>query len=41
MKIVENSWHIAVSDVKDFIARLEDEIAVKNISTGNFMGFLA
>jgi SpoVK/Ycf46/Vps4 family AAA+-type ATPase len=30
-----------ISDVKDFIARLEDEIAVKNVSSGNVMGFLA
>ena len=30
-----------ITDVKDFIQRLEDEIAVKNVSTGNVMGFLA
>jgi len=30
-----------ISDVKDFIQRLEDEIAVKNVSSGNVMGFLA
>jgi len=30
-----------ITDVKDFIQRLEDEIAVKNMSTGNVMGFLA
>ena len=30
-----------ITDVKDFIQRLEDEIAIKNVSTGNVMGFLA
>ena len=30
-----------ITDVKDFIQRLEDEIAVKNVSTGKVMGFLA
>ena len=30
-----------ITDVKDFIQRLEDEIAVKNISSGNVMGFLS
>jgi len=30
-----------ITDVKDFIQRLEDEIAVKNVSSGNVMGFLA
>ena len=30
-----------IRDVKDFIQRLEDEIAVKNVSNGNVMGFLA
>ncbi|QOP45878.1 AAA family ATPase [Sulfurimonas paralvinellae] len=30
-----------ITDVKDFIQRLEDEIAVKNVSNGNVMGFLA
>jgi len=30
-----------IRDVKDFIQRLEDEIAVKNVSSGNIMGFLA
>jgi len=30
-----------ITDVKDFIQRLEDEIAVKNISSGNIMGFLS
>jgi hypothetical protein len=30
-----------IHDIKDFIARLEDEIAVKNVSIGNVMGFLA
>jgi SpoVK/Ycf46/Vps4 family AAA+-type ATPase len=30
-----------VSNVKDFIVRLEDEIAIKNESTGKVMGFLA
>ena len=30
-----------ISNVKDFIQRLEDEVAVKNMSTGNVMGFLA
>ena len=30
-----------ISNVKDFIQRLEDEIAVKNVSSGNIMGFLA
>ena len=29
-----------ISNVKDFIQRLEDEIAVKNVSSGNIMGFL-
>jgi len=29
-----------ITDVKDFIQRLEDEIAVKNVSSGNVMGFL-
>ena len=29
-----------ILNVKDFIARLEDEISVKNISTGNVMGFI-
>jgi len=29
-----------ISNTKDFITRLEDEIAVKNISTGKTMGFL-
>jgi len=30
-----------ITDVKDFIQRLEDEIAVKNVSSGNVMGFLS
>ena len=30
-----------ITDVKDFIQRLEDEIAVKNVSSENVMGFLA
>ena len=30
-----------IRDVKDFIKRLEDEIAVKNASNGKVMGFLA
>jgi len=30
-----------ITNVKDFIQRLEDEIEVKNVSTGNVMGFLA
>ena len=30
-----------ISDVKDFIQRLEDEVAVKNVSSGKVMGFLA
>jgi len=30
-----------ITDIKDFIHRLEDEIAVKNVSTGNVMGFFA
>ncbi len=30
-----------IRDTKDFIVRLEDEIAVKNVSSGNVMGFLA
>ena len=30
-----------ITDVKDFIQRLEDEIAIKNVSSGNVMGFLA
>lgn len=30
-----------ISNVKDFIQRLEDEIAVKNVSSGKIMGFLA
>mgnify|MGYP000328676666 CR=1 FL=1 len=30
-----------ISDAKDFIDRLEDEIAVKNVSTEHVMGFLA
>jgi SpoVK/Ycf46/Vps4 family AAA+-type ATPase len=30
-----------IHDIKDFIARLEDEIAVKNVSSGNVMRFLA
>ncbi len=30
-----------ITNVKDFIQRLEDEIAVKNVSSGNVMGFLA
>jgi len=30
-----------IADVKDFIQRLEDEIAVKDVSNGNVMGFLA
>lgn len=30
-----------ITDVKDFIQRLEDEIAVKKIYNGNVMGFLA
>jgi len=29
-----------IVDIKDFISRLEDEIAVKNVSSGNIMGFL-
>ena len=29
-----------IDNVKDFIKRLEDEIAVKNLSNGNVMGFL-
>jgi len=29
-----------ITDVKGFIQRLEDEIAVKNVSSGNVMGFL-
>lgn len=29
-----------IANVKDFIQRLEDEIAVKNVSSGNVMGFL-
>ncbi|MDF1883692.1 AAA family ATPase [Sulfurimonas sp. SAG-AH-194-C21] len=29
-----------ISNVKDFIQRLEDEIAVKNVSSGNVIGFL-
>jgi hypothetical protein len=29
-----------ICDIKDFITRLEDEIAVKNVSGGNVMGFL-
>ena len=30
-----------ITNIKDFIQRLEDEIAVKNVSRGNTMGFLA
>ena len=30
-----------ITDVKDFIQRLEDEVAVKNVSSGKVMGFLA
>ncbi len=30
-----------ITDVKDFIQRLEDEIAVKSVPSGNTMGFLA
>jgi len=30
-----------ITDLKDFIQRLEDEIAVKNVSSGNVMGFLS
>jgi len=30
-----------ISDVEDFITRLEDEIAVKNVSSGKVRGFLA
>ncbi|NPA66006.1 MAG: ATP-binding protein [Epsilonproteobacteria bacterium] len=30
-----------ISDAKDFILRLEDEVAVKSVSDGNVMGFLA
>jgi SpoVK/Ycf46/Vps4 family AAA+-type ATPase len=30
-----------IKDVKDFIARLEDEVAIKSIESGNVMGFLA
>jgi len=29
-----------ITDIEDFIQRLEDEIAVKNVSSGNVMGFL-
>lgn len=29
-----------IANVKDFIQRLEDEISVKNVSSGNVMGFL-
>ena len=30
-----------ITNIKDFIQRLEDEIAVKNVSSGNTMGFLS
>ena len=29
-----------ITDVKDFIQRLEDEIAVQNVSSENVMGFI-
>ena len=31
----------SIRDIKDFIQRLEDEIAVKKVSNVNVMGFLA
>ena len=33
--------HIDKTDVEDFIQKLEDEIAVQNVSSGNVMGVLA
>ena len=30
-----------ITDVKDFIQRLEDEVVIKNVSNRNVMGFLA
>ena len=39
--VVRQNRFRPITNVKDFIQRLEDEIAVKNISSGNVMGFLA
>ena len=38
--VVRQNRFRPICDIKDFIARLEDEIAVKNVSSGNVMGFL-
>jgi SpoVK/Ycf46/Vps4 family AAA+-type ATPase len=39
--VVRQNRFRPICDIKDFITRLEDEIAVKNVSGGNVMGFLA
>jgi len=38
--VVRQNRFRPITNVKDFIQRLEDEIAVKNVSSGNVMGFL-
>jgi len=39
--VVRQNRFRPITNAKDFITRLEDEIAVKNVSSGNVMGFLA
>ncbi|SFV60832.1 hypothetical protein MNB_SM-6-110 [hydrothermal vent metagenome] len=39
--VVRQNRFRPISDAKDLLKRLEDEIAVKQVSDGNVMGFLA
>ena len=38
--VVRQNRFRPITNVEDFIGRLENEIAVKNVSTGNIMGFI-